>query len=199
MKNEIYKIEIDDLTIRCFEEADAPLIKDAIDTSLEHLRTFMSWAHKEPLPLKTKVEKVLKFRNNFIENKDFVFAVLRGDKFLGAAGIHTRLEGNALELGYWIRADEIKKGITTKAVVALTKVAFEHIKVDHLEVHLFKNNIPSFKIPEKLHYKRMLDYTDETKDDSSWFKMDKELYLSEKKHLETFYDEICFKFNTSCL
>ena len=56
MKNDVQKIQVDDLTIRCFKEQDAPLLKEAIDSSLEHLRTYMDWAFSEPKPLQTKID-----------------------------------------------------------------------------------------------------------------------------------------------
>ena len=46
-----YRIETDRLTIRCWEPRDAPLLKQAVDASLDHLRPWMPWARDEPTPL----------------------------------------------------------------------------------------------------------------------------------------------------
>jgi len=45
------------LVLRCWEAADAPLLKDAIDTSLEHLRVWMPWAWQEPSELAVVVDR----------------------------------------------------------------------------------------------------------------------------------------------
>ena len=36
--------------MRCWEPRDAPLLKEAVDSSLDHLRPWMPWAHDEPQP-----------------------------------------------------------------------------------------------------------------------------------------------------
>ena len=39
-----YRIETERLVIRCWNPADAPLLKEAIDSSLEELQAWMPWA-----------------------------------------------------------------------------------------------------------------------------------------------------------
>ena len=51
-----YRIVTERLVIRCWEPADAVLAKEAIDSSLEHLRPWMPWAHAEPTTLEQKVQ-----------------------------------------------------------------------------------------------------------------------------------------------
>ena len=46
-----YRIETERLVLRCWDPRDAPLLKDAIDSSLDHLRPWMPWAREEPKPL----------------------------------------------------------------------------------------------------------------------------------------------------
>ena len=44
-----YRIEVDGgPVVRCWDPRDAPLLKDAVDSSLEHLRQWMPWAYDEP-------------------------------------------------------------------------------------------------------------------------------------------------------
>ena len=50
-----YRIEIEDgPVLRCWHPHDAPLLKDAIDSSLEHLREWMPGAPDEPQELEEK-------------------------------------------------------------------------------------------------------------------------------------------------
>ena len=51
--------------VRCWEPRDAPLLKDAIDSSLDHLRAWMPWAQHEPQTLAEKVELLREFRGQF--------------------------------------------------------------------------------------------------------------------------------------
>ena len=57
-----YRIETERLVIRCYEPRDASLLKEAIDSSLEHLRPWMPWAHQEPQTLEQKMELIRRFR-----------------------------------------------------------------------------------------------------------------------------------------
>jgi hypothetical protein len=46
-----YRILTPRLVIRCWNPVDAPLLKEAVDSSIDHLKPFMPWAHQEPTPL----------------------------------------------------------------------------------------------------------------------------------------------------
>ena len=69
-----YLIRTERLTIRCWDPRDAPLLKDALDTSLDHLRQWMPWAAREPTPLDEKVELLRSFRGRFDLGEDFEVA-----------------------------------------------------------------------------------------------------------------------------
>ncbi|MGB1315320.1 MAG: GNAT family N-acetyltransferase [Chitinophagales bacterium] len=193
MKNPIYKIKIDNLVIRCAEHNDAKAQKEAIDASLEHLHEFMLWSHYEPESIEKKQERIKRWRKDYLENKDYSVVVFDGEKLVACAGLHTRLEGNALEIGYWVRADEVKKGIASKISVALTILALEYIKVDEVAIHHNIKNTVSAKVPQKLNFQRQENYFD--KDDGvengRWI-MNQSGYIKSKKHLNSFYKEIAF-------
>jgi hypothetical protein len=53
------------MVLRCYDPKDAPLLKEAIDSSLGHLRPWMPWAKNEPLPLEQKIELLRTFRGEF--------------------------------------------------------------------------------------------------------------------------------------
>ena len=52
------------LVIRCWEPGDAPMLKDAVDSSLPELRLWMPWALTEPSPLESVRERIAKFRRD---------------------------------------------------------------------------------------------------------------------------------------
>ncbi|HYY04778.1 MAG TPA: GNAT family N-acetyltransferase [Gaiellaceae bacterium] len=112
MRNPPYRIETGRLVLRCYDPRDAPLLKEAVDSSLDHLRPWMSWAQHEPQPLGQKVELLRAFRGRFDLGMDFVYGVFEPDESrqLGGAGFHPRGGEGSLEIGYWIRADAIGHG-----------------------------------------------------------------------------------------
>ena len=48
MNDPPYRIVTERLVVRCWEPRDAPLLKEAVDSSLDDLRPWMPWAYDEP-------------------------------------------------------------------------------------------------------------------------------------------------------
>jgi len=151
-----YRIEIvDGPVLRCWEPRDAALLKDAVDASLEHLREWMPWAHDEPQSLDDKVELLRRFRGNFDLGNDYVYGIFSADEseVLGGAGFHTRRGDGAFEIGYWVRASHIGRGIATTVTAALTRVGIELGGVARIEIRVDPGNETSCRIPRRLGYR----------------------------------------------
>ena len=169
----VYRIETDRLVVRCWEPKDAALMQAAAAASKDHLLPFMPWAANEPQTVDQKIDLIRRFRGLFDRSEDFVYGIFNRDesRALGGTGLHTRLNGNALEIGYWLHKDFIKQGYTTESTSALTKVAFEIYRVDRMEIHCSIENLASAAIPRKLGYvheatRRRLGYANGKSTDS---------------------------------
>ncbi len=151
-----YRIETERLALRCYEPEDAPLLKDAVDRSLEHLRPWMPWTPDEPEELDAVYERLRGFRGRYDLGEDYVLGVFTPDdsRVLGGTGLHTRLGPGALEIGYWIAADAVGQGLATELSGVLTRVAFEHFDVDRVEIRVDPENERSEKVPQKLGYRK---------------------------------------------
>jgi len=149
-----YRIVTPRLVIRCWDPRDAPLAKEAIDSSLDHLRPWMPWARHEPQTLAEKVELLREFRGQFDLGSNSVYAVFdrAEERVLGGTGLHPRIGPGALEIGYWIRADAVRQGLATESSAALTRVAFEVAAIGRVEIHCASDNHASAAIPRKLGY-----------------------------------------------
>ncbi len=149
-----YRIETKRLVIRCWEPKDAPLLQKATAESKEHLLPFMVWALDEPQTVEQKVDLIRRFRGKFDRSEEYVYGIFDPgeSRALGGTGLHTRLSGNALEIGYWLHKDSINKGLITETAAALTKVAFELYFVERMEIHCSVENLASAAIPRKLGY-----------------------------------------------
>jgi RimJ/RimL family protein N-acetyltransferase len=147
-----YRIRTERLTIRCWEPRDAPLLKQALDASLDHLRPWMPWAHDEPQPLDEKVALLRRFRGQFDLGQDFVYGLFDGDEteVVGGAGLHTRVGEGALEMGYWLSASWVGRGLAREAAAALTLAAFRVCGVDRVEIHVDPANDRSLAVPRTL-------------------------------------------------
>jgi RimJ/RimL family protein N-acetyltransferase len=147
-----YRIVTERLVVRCWEPSDAPLLRDAIDSSLEHLRRWMPWAHEEPRTPESQVALLRRFRGEFDLGQTFVYGIFdAGEKeVVGGTGLHRRIGEDALEVGYWIRASRVGQGLATEVTAALTRVAFEVSGVDRVEIRVDPANAASLAIPRKL-------------------------------------------------
>ena len=147
-----YRIVTDRLVVRCWDPRDAPLLKDALDSSLEHLRPWLAWANDEPQPVEQKAALLRRFRGRFDLGEDFVYGILSRDEseVVGGTGLHARVGDKAFEIGYWIRASRVGEGLATEATGALTRSAFELCDVDRIEIRVEPGNEASRAIPLKL-------------------------------------------------
>ncbi|MGH9304680.1 MAG: GNAT family N-acetyltransferase, partial [Acidimicrobiales bacterium] len=83
---------------------------------------------------------------------DVVMAMLIGGEVVGGTGLHRRRGPHRLEIGYWVDADHIGKGLATEAAAVLTTAALGCPGVTSVEIHHDKANIRSRRIPEHLGY-----------------------------------------------
>jgi RimJ/RimL family protein N-acetyltransferase len=149
-----YRIETERLVIRCYEPRDAALMKDAIDSSLDHLRPWMPWTESEPQTLEEKTELVKTFRSQFDLGDNFVMGIFSADEseVLGGTGLHPRQGPGGLEIGYFIRASATRQGYVTESSAALTRVGFEICKAEYIEIRIDPENEASLGVPRKLGY-----------------------------------------------
>jgi RimJ/RimL family protein N-acetyltransferase len=147
-----YRIETRRLVIRCWQPADAPLLQAAIDASLEHLRPWMLWARGEQDDVEARIQRLRQWRAIFDRDEDYVYGIWNRaeDAVLGGTGLHTRRGPEALEIGYWIHADQINQGLATEAAAALTRVAFEVNQARYVEIRNDPANVRSAAVPRKL-------------------------------------------------
>lgn len=150
-----YAIRTARLLVRCWDPRDAPLLKEAIDTSLEHLRPWMPWAHNEPQPLPEKARLLRRFRGQFDLGQNFIFGIFSSDEseVVGGTGLHPRVGDDAFEIGYWIRSSRIREGLATEATAALTRVAFVVCGVERIEIHVDPANAASLAVPRRLGFR----------------------------------------------
>ena len=147
-----YRIETDRLVIRCYEPEDAALLKEAVDSSLEHLRPWMPWARYEPQDLDRKVELLRMFRGQFDRDENYTYGIFAFDesRLLGGSGLHPRSGPESIEIGYWIRANATGQGIATEVTAVLTRAAIEQSGYERVDIQVDPENELSLRIPRRL-------------------------------------------------
>ena len=150
-----YRIHTQRLVLRCWEPADAPLAKAAVDVNIQHLLPWLPWAADHPQDLQQHIERMRTWRSKFDAGQDFTYGVFARDesRVLGGSGLHLRSRSNDVrEIGYWIHKDFTNQGLATELSAALTRVAFEIEHVRLVGIHCLPENIFSAAVPRKLGY-----------------------------------------------
>jgi RimJ/RimL family protein N-acetyltransferase len=147
-----YRIESERLVIRCYDPEDAPLVKDAVERSRDHLWPWMPWTPDQPEPLDDVVLRLREFRAQFDRDENWIYGVFAPDESLvvGGTGFHPRGGEGSLEIGYWIAADMTRLGYATEVTAVLTRVGFEQLGLDRVDIQVDPANTASRAIPEKL-------------------------------------------------
>ena len=150
------------LVLRRQRPEDAPLIRDAVDTSLAHLRKAVAWAQAEPTSLRDTAARLARSAAAFDAGHAWTFSILDTEetRVLGGAGLEpaepalTALVGpGAMESGYWLRADATGQGYATEATAALIELAFVHLRARCVVICHDPANVPSGGVPRRLGFR----------------------------------------------
>jgi RimJ/RimL family protein N-acetyltransferase len=111
----------------------------------------MPWVQYEPQTVAEKAELIQGFRAQFESGENFVYALLDpGEtRIVGGSGLHPRGPEGSLEIGYWIRVDEIGRGLATELTCALTRVGFELCELQRVDVKVDPDNERSAHVARK--------------------------------------------------
>jgi RimJ/RimL family protein N-acetyltransferase len=150
----VYRIHTPRLIVRCWEPVDAPQLMAAKNASKDHLLPWMPWAQGEPSDLAANLALIRAWHAQFDTDQDYVYGIFdrATSAVVGGTGLHERIGKNAREIGYWVCADAINRGIATETAAALTQVGFEFMGLDRMEIHCDVRNVRSAAIPRKLGY-----------------------------------------------
>ena len=138
------------LVLRRWQVSDLPILRNAIQASIEHLRPWMSWIAFEPLSDRDREALIRQWEDDWIADREVVFGAFMGDQVVGGCGFHRRAGPQTLELGYWVHIDHLRKGYATEMARCLTSAAFTLPGIERVEIHHDKANTRSGAIPEAL-------------------------------------------------
>jgi RimJ/RimL family protein N-acetyltransferase len=135
--------------------ADAHLLREAVQVSLDHLRPWMPWALSEPSTLDETKDRLRAYEAKFNAGEDFVYGIFNPaeSRVIGGTGLHTRVGPRALEIGYWIRVDETRRGFATESTKALMSAGLGLPGIERIEIHCDPNNTMSRRVPERLGFR----------------------------------------------
>jgi RimJ/RimL family protein N-acetyltransferase len=147
--------ETERLLIRSPRPGDGKMLCDAVLESLEQLKPWMPWAHKE-VTLEIEEGIVRRMHANFLAREDLPFFLLDkvSGELVGGSGLH-RFDWSVprFEIGYWVRASCQGKGYISEAVTGITNFAFERLHAERVEIHMDERNERSWRVAERCNFK----------------------------------------------
>jgi RimJ/RimL family protein N-acetyltransferase len=139
------------LTLRQNKSVDVLQSYLAIQESIQELSPFMPWCHADYSieDQKTWIELCTK---NWDERNEFNFAITdsRDGTYLGGCGLnHINLIDQIANLGYWVRSNQVNRGIATAATLLLAQFGFNELKLNRIEIVVAVENKASQRVAEK--------------------------------------------------
>jgi ribosomal-protein-alanine N-acetyltransferase len=137
------------LTLRPFEAADAPLIKQLAGEREVALNTQMI---PHPYP-DGAAEEWIAAQVEKNEQGSFTFAIDDG-RLVGGIGLRVQREFDRAEAGYWLGVPYWGRGYATEALGAIIRYGFGELKLNRIYAGYFNRNAASGRVMEKNGMKR---------------------------------------------
>jgi RimJ/RimL family protein N-acetyltransferase len=136
-------------------EADAEALAQAIAASFDHLRPWMPWATEAGRRLDAQRTYCRESEAEWDEGSDYIWLLwpLGDDAVAGSFGLHRRVGPGAIEIGYWVHADYVRRGYATAGAYALTAAALQLDDVERVLILTDEKNAASAAIPRRLGYR----------------------------------------------
>jgi RimJ/RimL family protein N-acetyltransferase len=137
----------------------ARLIKDAVDSSLDHLQSSVAWARTAPIPLADLTARLATSAGAFDAGTAWAFSILdlSETRVIGGVALERAEEPllallgpGTLEAGYWLRADATGVGYATEATGCLVEQAFTRLGARRVAICHDPANVASAGIPRRL-------------------------------------------------
>ncbi len=137
----------DGVILRPFRSEDAELVYTAVVANRDHLVEYMHWMVPE-YSIDHAREFIELSRKAAEENKSLGFGIFKGPHLLGSIGfVNFDHAARRAEIGYWIDKAHEGQGIISRSCRALINYAFEHLKLNRVEIRCSTENARSAAIP----------------------------------------------------
>lgn len=151
------KIVIDqNIELRKVDEKFANEKYHAALASRDHLLPWLNWIHFYESCETTAdgIKKMQDFQKSqmdkFDKGTNYTYDIFYDNNFAGSIELmNISNENHYLEIGYWLAKDFTKKGIMSKAVNALTEIAFKKLEMHCVTILAADKNIASCSVAKR--------------------------------------------------
>jgi RimJ/RimL family protein N-acetyltransferase len=146
------QLEGERVIVRPWAERDSADLWDAIDSSREHLETWMPWVDRYRNP-DNALEYCRRSLARWLLREDLAVAIVEKatGRIVGGSGMHRiNWTYRLFEIGYWLREDAVGKGYASETVQLLARLAFDDLDANRVELAIDTTNVASLRVAERL-------------------------------------------------
>jgi len=153
----LFILKVDDFfEIRLLEEKDADKLFKLMDKNREYLKEWLPWLDDNNTVDDSRIF-IRQSLEKFANNRGLVAGIWLNDLLTGVIGFNDiDWLKRVATIGYWLGGEFQGKGLMTKSCRALTKYAFDELKMNRVEIHCATGNKKSRAIPERLGFKKAM-------------------------------------------
>ncbi|HVF45240.1 MAG TPA: GNAT family protein [Pyrinomonadaceae bacterium] len=140
----------EELELRPVDERYAEELTALVRRDIAHLKPWMPWA-TDRYSVEDAREFIRRQIRQYAEDQGFATLVFFGGRVAGSIGYNLIDWSNRkTDIGYWLGAEFLGRGIMTKACRALIEHAFKELRLNRVEIYCAVENRRSRRIPERL-------------------------------------------------
>src|SRR5688500_10771850 len=145
------EFETERMVIRAPRPGEGAAVNAAIVESLAELKPWMIWAQAAPTVNESEAH-ARKAHAQFHAREDLIYrGWLKGSNtFVVGSGLH-RIDWSVprFEVGYWVRTSMARRGYVTEIVDAMTRLAFDTLAAERVEIRCDEGNEKSWRVAER--------------------------------------------------
>jgi len=147
-----HTITTDRLLMRCWSPEDAPRLRASLDRSAEHLRPWIPFMKGEPRSLEQTLRWLMGRRTWFNNNVHYCYGIFSpdGSQLIGEMTLQKHTFKGEFEIGYWIDIEHTGHGYGLECSAVLTRLCFEQLAAELVEINFARENAASGVIPKRL-------------------------------------------------
>ena len=140
----------EELELRPVDERYAEELTALVRRDIAHLKPWMPWA-TERYSVEDAREFIRRQIRQYAEDQGFATLIFSGGRVAGSIGYNQIDWSNRkTDIGYWLGAEFLGRGLMTKSCRALVEHAFRELRLNRVEIYCAVENSRSRRIPARL-------------------------------------------------
>ena len=131
-----------------------------IAANREHLHIWLPWVDRVNVPEDT-ADFIARTLSSRARGEAAVYLIAAEQSFVGTISLNS-IEAGSATVGYWLAADQQKKGIMTAALRQLVTIAMDTLKLTSLRLDVLNGNTASTNVALRCGFRRLHTLDDGT-------------------------------------